>query len=57
MKTRDEQPQRGPSGGRRRYRRPRLKVHGDVRRITAAKAGTRNDGWGKPRTRASGGKA
>ncbi len=36
------------------YRKPRLKVHGDVRALTGAKAGTANDGAGKPRTKVSG---
>jgi len=36
------------------YRKPRLKVHGDIRALTAAKAGTGNDGGGKPRTKLSG---
>jgi len=36
------------------YRKPRLKVHGDIRALTAAKAGSRGDGAGKPRTRLSG---
>ena len=39
------------------YRKPRLKVHGDIRALTAAKAGTSADGAGKPRTRLSGGAA
>jgi hypothetical protein len=39
------------------YRKPRLKVHGDVRALTGAKAGTSGDGAGKPRTRLSGGAA
>ncbi len=36
------------------YRPPRLKVYGDLRRLTMAKGGSANDGGGKPRTRASG---
>ncbi len=39
------------------YRKPRLKVHGDIRALTAAKAGTKNDGPGKPSTKLSGGNA
>jgi len=39
------------------YRKPRLKVHGDIRALTGVKGGTRNDGAGKPRTRLSGGNA
>jgi hypothetical protein len=33
------------------YRKPRLVVHGDVRKLTGSKAGTKNDGSGKPATR------
>ncbi len=43
--------------GRKIYRKPRLAVHGDIRALTGAKAGTRNDGAGKPRTRLRGRKA
>ena len=39
------------------YRKPRLKVHGDLRALTRAKAGNRTDGAGKPRTKLSGGNA
>ena len=39
------------------YRKPKLKVHGDIRALTGAKAGTKNDGAGKPSTRVSGGPA
>ena len=39
------------------YRQPRLKVHGDIRALTGAKAGTKTDGAGKPRTKLSGGNA
>ena len=39
------------------YRKPRLKVHGDIRALTGAKAGTKTDGPGKPRTKLSGGNA
>ncbi len=39
------------------YRKPRLKVHGDIRVLTGAKAGVAADGAGKPRTKASGGPA
>jgi hypothetical protein len=42
---------------RKPYRRPQLKVHGDLRALTGAKAGAKNDGPGKPRTRLSGGTA
>ncbi|MBI2404338.1 MAG: hypothetical protein HYW52_08855 [Gemmatimonadetes bacterium] len=36
------------------YRKPRLKVHGNIRALTGAKAGTNSDGPGKPRTKLSG---
>lgn len=36
------------------YRKPRLMVHGDLRKLTASKAGTKNDGAGKPATRVTG---
>jgi len=39
------------------YRSPKLLVHGDVAKVTGAKQGTRNDGTGKPRTRAAGARA
>jgi hypothetical protein len=39
------------------YGRPRLTVHGDLRRITMAKGGTKQDGGSKPSTRATGGPA
>jgi hypothetical protein len=44
-----------PAPGKRLYRTPRLKVHGDLRKITAAKGGSNYDGSGKPRTRSFGG--
>ena len=34
------------------YRTPRLVVHGDLRRLTMAKGGAKNDGGGVPRTKA-----
>lgn len=34
------------------YRTPRLVVHGDLRRLTMAKGGTKADGPGVPRTKA-----
>ena len=34
------------------YRTPRLVVHGDLRRLTMAKGGTKGDGAGQPRTKA-----
>jgi hypothetical protein len=39
------------------YRKPKLAVHGDIRRLTKAKGGTKSDGSGKPATRTSGGNA
>ena len=36
------------------YRPPTLKVHGDFRKLTAAKGGSANDGSGKPKTKGSG---
>ncbi len=42
-------------GGRKKpYRAPKLTVHGDIRTLTRAKAGTKSDGTGKPATRVSG---
>ena len=43
----------GLSPAKRPYRSPALKVHGDFRKLTAAKGGNNNDGSGKPRTRSS----
>jgi hypothetical protein len=42
------------SAVRRPYRSPALKVHGDFRKLTAAKAGINADGSGKPKTKTSG---
>lgn len=39
---------------KRPYRAPILKVHGDFRKLTAAKGGTNNDGTGKPNTKTGG---
>jgi hypothetical protein len=39
------------------YRRPRLVVYGDVRRLTAVKFGMMGDGGGKPSTKMSGSNA
>ena len=39
------------------YRTPTLTVYGDLGALTRTKRGNRNDGTGKPRTRASGGRA
>jgi hypothetical protein len=46
-----------PPRRRKPYRKPRLKIHGDIRSLTGAKAGSKTDGAGKPRTRLSGGVA
>ena len=43
-----------PAPAKRPYRAPTLKVHGDFRKLTAAKGGSSNDGGGKPKTRSSG---
>ncbi len=43
-----------PAAPKRPYRTPALKVHGDFRKLTAAKGGGANDGSGKPRTKGSG---
>lgn len=45
---------RQSTGKRKPYRSPELTVHGDIRALTRAKAGTNTDGTGKPKTRASG---
>ena len=42
------------SSTKKAYRKPTLKLHGDVRALTMAKKGHSNDGGGKPRTRLSG---
>jgi hypothetical protein len=36
------------------YRPPRLRVYGDLRRLTMGKGGQNNDGTGKPKTKTSG---
>jgi hypothetical protein len=43
-----------PASAKRPYRTPALKVHGDFRKLTAAKAGINADGQGKPKTKTSG---
>lgn len=41
------------SRGKKQYRSPQLVVYGDLRRLTmAGKAGTSNDGTGKPKSKA-----
>ena len=42
---------------RKAYQAPKLKVHGHLGELTRRKKGTRADGAGKPRTRASGANA
>jgi hypothetical protein len=41
------------AAAKRPYRAPALKIHGDFRKLTAAKGGTNADGAGKPRTKLS----
>ena len=36
------------------YRKPRLQVHGDLRKLTGSKAGSAGDGSGKPHTKVTG---
>jgi hypothetical protein len=51
----DEQPRRrAQDAAKQAYRKPRLRIHGTVQRLTEAKAGRSSDGGGKPRTRARG---
>ena len=45
---------RDPLTAKRPYRAPELKIHGDFRKLTAAKGGNMGDGSGKPSTRATG---
>lgn len=42
---------------RKPYRRPRITVYGDLRRLTMVKGGGNNDGGGKPATKISGANA
>ena len=42
------------AAAKRPYRAPALKVHGDFRKLTAAKGGASNDGGAKPKTKSSG---
>ncbi|HKV99612.1 MAG TPA: lasso RiPP family leader peptide-containing protein [Vicinamibacterales bacterium] len=46
-----------PAAARKPYRTPELIVHGSVRSLTRGKAGGKQDGGGKPRTRTNGGPA
>lgn len=57
MKTRTNGASRRSPRRRKAYHAPKLKVHGRLGELTGRKKGTRNDGAGKPRTRASGGNA
>jgi len=43
-----------PASPRQPYRPPALKVHGDFRKLTAAKGGSATDGTGKPKTKGIG---
>jgi hypothetical protein len=43
---------RQASPKRRAYRVPKLKTHGDLRRVVRAKGGSQSDGAGKPKTKA-----
>jgi len=42
------------ASAKRPYRAPALKVHGDFRKLTAAKGGGASDGTGKPKTKSTG---
>jgi hypothetical protein len=44
-----------PGAGKKKYRKPQLRIHGDIRAITKAKAGTRTDGTGLPKTKTTAG--
>ncbi len=57
MTEKQKRPSGESAGKRKAYRPPKLTVHGNVRELTRAKAGTKNDGTGKPATKASGGNA
>jgi hypothetical protein len=57
MSTADEK-HRSPDRDRKKpWASPRLVVHGDLRTLTRAKGGTKQDGGVKPNTRATGGPA
>jgi hypothetical protein len=43
-----------PQTPKRPYRAPKLKVHGEFRKLTRSKGGNMGDGSGKPDTRATG---
>ncbi len=40
--------------GKKAYRTPALRVHGDIREITGPKGGTKSDGVGNPKTKTVG---
>ncbi len=53
-KTREK---RNKKSGKEKYRTPELTLYGDFRKLTAAKAGSRADGSGKPKTRTQNGQS
>jgi hypothetical protein len=57
MNKREKSQSRQPTGERKPYVSPELTVHGDLGTLTRVKKGTKNDGPGKPKTKASGGNA
>jgi hypothetical protein len=50
MKKQPKRTQPG-RGSKKPYRTPALKVHGNLRSLTAAKKGNRGDGMGVPKTK------
>jgi len=44
-----------PHTGKKPYKKPTLRVHGDIRVITKAKGGTKSDGAGTPKSKAGSG--
>jgi hypothetical protein len=44
-----------PGAKKKKYQRPELRTHGDIREITKAKGGTRTDGTGQPKTKTTAG--
>jgi hypothetical protein len=57
MTKRERRRSRPPTGMRKPYVSPELAVYGDIAKLTKVKKGTKNDGAGKPKTKASGGNA
>jgi hypothetical protein len=47
--------QSGARKKKKKYERPELRMHGDIREITKAKGGTRTDGSGQPKTKTTSG--